>query len=318
MTVIRGFKNLKVNIKGSVIAIGVFDGVHLGHKEVITKVVGRAKLLNLKSVVITFDPHPLKALHPGSNIPSLISLKHRIRLIEKLGADILIIVKFTPSLSKLTPEEFVKRILVDKALIKEIFVSKNFYFGRGARGGVDTLKAFAEKFGFRVNVIKPLKIGGIVVSSTRIRKLISRGDIIKASRFLGRPVSVLGTVVRGLALARVLGYPTANVNPHHEVMPPEGVYAVMVRFGKSLLKGVLNIGTKPTFYGSRDREPTIETHIFDFNKRIYGKDIEILFVKKIRDELRFKNPEDLTRQIRRDKESAKAILALQSVASMLI
>ena len=308
MKTIRGLRKLKRPIKGSIVTIGVFDGVHIGHRKVINKVVSAAKKLCLKSVVLTFDPHPLKVLHTSSGVPSLISLNHRIKLIKELGLDVLVILKFTKSIAGLAPEKFVRDILICKIGMKEIYVGKDFYFGKGASSGPEVLKNLAKKFLFKTTMVKSVKIGRNIVSSSVIRRFIINGNIEKASRFLGRPVSVLGTVVGGSKLARVLGYPTANINPHHEAIPPSGVYAVRVRFKKRVLKGVLNIGSKPTFYSPKDRKTAIEVHIFDFDKRIYGRELEVLFVKKIRDEFKFKDKDALVAQIRQDEAIARKLL----------
>ncbi len=310
MRIIRGLRKLKPVPKGSVVTIGVFDGLHRGHREIINKVTARAKQLNLKSVVVTFDPHPLKVLNPKSGSLSLISLDHRINLIKELGVDILVILKFTSALAKLSPEAFVKNVLIDPLAAKEVYVSDNFYFGRGGRADAMQLKALASGFGLKTVILKPVKISDAIVSSSLIRKFIMSGNLRKAQEFLGRPVSLLGSVVSGSKLARRLGYPTANINPHHEVIPPSGVYAVRVRFKNRLFKGVLNIGTKPTFYSSHDREPTVEVHIFNFDKRIYGKTLEILFVRKLRGEAKFKASDELVSQIKRDEIRARSILRL--------
>ena len=288
----------------SVVTIGVFDGVHLGHCKVIKDLARRGREADLKSVVVTFSPHPIKILRPGYKIPSLISLDHRTRLIKALGVDAVIVLNFTKAVSDLAPEDFVKNILIDRLGASEVFVGENFYFGKGARADAGALKSIAEGLGLKVRVIRPVMVNGQTVSSSRIRRLILKGDLGSASRLLGRPVSVLGTVVAGSKLAKALGYPTANINPHHEVIPPFGVYAVRVSFGGRLYKGVLNIGTRPTFYSPRDKEPSIEVHIFGFNKRIYGKDLEVLFVKKLRDEKKFASHAGLIRQIEKDALAA--------------
>lgn len=313
MKVIRNLTALKAPVaKNAVVTIGVFDGVHLGHKEIITKVVGRAKRLKTKSVILTFDPHPIKILHPNHKIPTLISLDHRIKLIEDLGVDFLVILKFTKSVSMLSPEDFVRSILVSRIGVKEVYVGEDFYFGFGGRGDIRQLKRLASSYGFKVNVLRPKVIERRIVSSSLIRRLISKGNIHKASKFLGRTVSVFGTVVRGTNLARELGYPTANINPHHEAIPPAGVYAVLVRYQGRAYKGVLNIGLRPTFYSPRDKEPTIEVHIFGFDKYIYGKDLEVLFIKKLRDEVKFKTRRELIAQINKDANLARRILNLHN------
>lgn len=307
MKIIRGLKNLKDGINGgSILTIGIFDGVHIGHRKIIREVVRRAKVLKAKSVVLTFDPHPSKILDPKGKVPSLASLEHRIRLIDSLGVDYLIILAFTRSLAAISPERFVKNILMRKLALKEIFVGENFYFGKGARASIKTLSMLSEDLGFKVRIIKPVRTDGHIISSTLIRRLIVNGAFSKASKFLGRPVSILGTVVKGLRRGRILGYPTANINPHHEAIPPSGVYAVKVKFKDRFLKGVLNIGVRPTFYKNTEAvEPTIEVHIFDFDRKIYGDDLEIIFIKKLRDERKFKNRDNLVFQIRRDEEMAR-------------
>ena len=306
---IRGLNNLHIK-EGSVVTIGVFDGMHIGHRKIIGDVVKRAKALGLASAAVTFDPHPLKVLSRGHAIPSLISLDHRIRLIKECGLDILVVLKFTKAVSSLSAEDFVKDILVDRMNAREIYVGGDFYFGKGRKAGPTALKALAKRHALKVRVVKPVKASGRVVSSSLIRKLIAAGELRKAAKFLARPVSVLGTVVSGANLARELGYPTANLNPHHEAIPPSGVYACLVRYGKKFYKGILNIGTAPTFYSPRDREPAIEVHIFDFRKDVYGKDLEVLFIGKLRDEKRFKDKDTLVAEIEKDEKAARKILNL--------
>jgi len=307
MRIVIGLKTLRP-IKNSIVTVGVFDGVHIGHRKIIGKVVEAAKRVKLSSVVLTFDPHPLKALNPKSRVPSLISLKHRIKLIGELGVDYLVVLNFTKSFSRIPPERFVRDILVEKTGAKVIYAGPDFYFGKGAKAGPELLKKLSLELGFKVEIVKPVKVRGQVVSSSAIRDYISNGELKEASALLGRPVSILGTVVKGTGLAKYLGYPTANVNPHHEAIPPAGVYAIRVRFGSRQFKGVLNIGARPTFYSPRDKEPAIEAHIFGFRGNLYGKDIEVLFVKKIREERKFKVIADLIGQIKKDEKETLQIL----------
>ena len=293
-----------------VATIGIFDGVHIGHQEIIKAVVRRAKKLSLKSVAITFDPHPLKVLEPKNAPPLLISLKHRLRLIKELGIDSCVVINFTKSFSLLDPETFVKNVLLDKLRVKELYVGENFCLGKARSGDVSFLKEMGKKYGFAVHSVSFIKKNGIIVSSTQIRNLIIKGGLDTASRLLKRSVSVLGTVVKGAALGRELGYPTANINPHHEAIPPAGVYVIKIKLLNKQYSGILNIGKRPTFTtrNAQESEPTIEAHIFDFKGRIYGKDIEVYFVKKIRDESRFSSKEKLISQIRRDEIKARKIL----------
>ncbi|MDP3804898.1 MAG: bifunctional riboflavin kinase/FAD synthetase [Candidatus Omnitrophota bacterium] len=307
MRIIKGLKNLR-SIRKSCVTIGVFDGVHIGHRKIIGKVVEAAKRVKLSSVVLTFDQHPLNILNTKSRVPSLISLKHRIKLIEELGVAYLVVLNFTKSFSRIPPEKFVRDILIKKIGAKIIYTGHDFYFGKAAEAGPELLKKLSFKLGFKAEIVKPVKVRGRVVSSSAIRDYISKGELEKAQALLGRPVSILGTVVKGTGLARHLGYPTANVNPHHETIPPTGVYAVRIKFGSRRFNGVLNIGTRPTFYSPTDLEPSIEVHIFNFVGDIYGKDIEVLFVKKIREERKFKVIAGLVSEIKADEKKALQIL----------
>lgn len=308
MKVIRGIHAIPKIQTGSVVTVGVFDGVHIGHRKVIREVVRLARLRKRTSVVVTFDPHPAKLLRPSSAVPSIISLKHRIRLIRELGVDMLVIARFTGAFSRIAPSAFIRTVVAGRLNAREIAVSGKFYFGKGARAGVRELKKIAAACGVRVRIVRPAKALGAVVGSSLVRSLILKGDIRRAARLIGRPVSVLGTVVSGSRFGRVLGYPTANINPHHEVVPPSGVYAVIVQVGGRRYGGLLNRGTRPTFFSPRDSEPQIEAHIFDFAGTIYGRDIEVHFIRKIREEVRFNDRQELVAQIRRDEKAARFIL----------
>lgn len=307
MKVIHGLKDLRP-INASVVAIGVFDGVHVGHRAIISKAVASARRLGLPSVVVTFDPHPLKALHPAACIPSLMSLAHRIRLMDELGVDVVIIIRFTSSVANLAPAAFVEDILIKKLGARRICIGENFYFGRGAHASAGAMRELAGSFGAKATIIRSVKVDRKVASSSLIRALITTGELAPARRFLGRSVSILGTVVHGAKRGRILGFPTANIDPHHEAIPPSGVYAVRVLLNGSLRCGVVNIGVRPTFYRGYAPEPSIEVHIFNFNKDIYGKDIELIFIKKLREERAFKDKNLLMRQIRQDAGRAARIL----------
>ncbi len=272
------------------VTIGIFDGVHKGHQVILKKVLKEAKRSRLKSVVITFNPHPVNVLKSSAEIPLLMSLEHRVRLIKKMGVDYFFVERFTKSFSKLSPEDFIKNILIDKLNLKALVTGENFLFGFKEKGDVRLLKRLSKLYNFKLYSIPPLEIEGDYVSSTRIRKAIERGDLLLASKLLGRPVTILGTVVKGKRLGRKIGFPTANIDPHHEAIPPSGVYSVDIALDGKLYRGILNIST----------HKIIEAHIFDFNKDIYGRDIEVIFKKKIRDEKKFKSLEALKKQIQSD------------------
>ncbi|HAZ10487.1 MAG TPA: hypothetical protein DCY56_05220 [Candidatus Omnitrophica bacterium] len=272
------------------VTIGIFDGVHKGHQVILKKVLEEAKRSRLKSVVITFNPHPVNVLKSSAEIPLLMSLEHRVRLIKKMGVDYFFVERFTKSFSKLSPENFIKNILIDKLNLKVLVTGENFLFGFKEKGDVRLLKRLSKLYNFKLYSIPPLKIGGDYVSSTRIRKAIENGELKLASKLLGRPVTILGTVVKGKRLGRKIGFPTANIDPHHEAIPPSGVYSVDIALDGKLHRGILNIST----------HKIIEAHIFDFNKDIYGRDMEVIFRQKIRNEKKFKSLKALKRQIQQD------------------
>lgn len=303
------FKGLRAarGLGKTVVTIGVFDGVHIGHRAIIKRTVERARRLGLKSVVLTFDPHPLKVIRRKSGVPAISSLDHRARLISVLRPDALVVAAFTRNFGRMSSEEFGRNLLAKRLGAKWVYVADNFYFGRGAGADAKRLEEIGRRCGFRVTVLPMVKYGGRAVSSSRIRSLITAGRIAQASKMLGRPVSILGTVVKGSGRGRFLGFRTANIDPHHEAIPPSGVYAVRVKVRGRLYKGVLNIGTRPTFFykDTRTYERTIEVHIFDFAYDIYGKDAEILFVRRLRPEKHFSDPSRLAAQIKKDAETAK-------------
>lgn len=316
MQAIFGLHRVKKISTGSVITIGIFDGVHKGHQEIIKRAVKRARKAHYKSVVLTFYPHPARLLNKRETPALLISLKHRLSLMECLGADICVVINFNKRFSRFTAQEFVEKILVKKMNVKSIFIGQDFLFGRNAAGNVHLVKEMAKVYRFEVVVVKDVYHKGFKISSTYIRRLIEKGNLKKASRLLSRPVSILGTVVRGSSRGRLLGYPTANINPHHEAIPPTGVYAVVVKFKHCQYRGILNIGLRPTFKSNNKKtEPTIEVHIFNFNKNIYGQDLEIAFVERIRDERKFARKEDLIKQLKIDETKARNIFFLTGLAN---
>lgn len=285
--------------RNPVVAIGVFDGVHRGHRAILKEAVSQAKAINGTSIVLTFYPHPQKQ-------KSLYSLEHRIRLISEIGIDAVIILNFNKTFSKTLPEEFVKKFLVGKLSPECILVGENFNFGKGGKGDVKLLKYFSKVYKFKLKVFKVLRSGNKAISSTLLRGLIIKGRLKDAERLLLRPVSVLGVVIKGDSIAKKLGFPTANIDPHHEILPPAGVYAVFVILGGKRFSGVCSIGNKPTFYDNKDRH--IEVHIFDFNKNIYKKPLEIRFIKKIRGQLKFSGSRALAEKIKKDIVLARKIL----------
>jgi riboflavin kinase / FMN adenylyltransferase len=291
---IRGFRN-------AVVAIGVFDGVHRAHRTIIKAAIRRARRIGGPAVVITFWPHP-------RGQESVYSLEHRLRLFEQLGVGLCIVVPFTRAFARLSPQEFAGKIICDRLKARAVYVGENFRFGKDASGDARELSLLLKPRGVAVRVFKTVKARGNVVSSSYIRRLISRGELAAARALLLRPVSVYGNVVRGTGIGSRLGFPTANIDPHHEITPPNGIYAVRVLFNGTRAKGVCYIGTRPTFR-RRNARPSIEVHILKFNKMIYGKYLEAQFIRKIRDDKAFASPEALVSQIKRDIIKANIVLS---------
>lgn len=300
MKVIYGLRGIK-KYRKPVVALGVFDGMHRGHRRILEAVVDKARRIKGRSMVVTFwpDPHREKSLY---------SLEHRLRLIESIGIDVCIVIKFNRTFSGISAENFIKDILVKKIGAQYIYVGRNFKFGKTARGDFRTLDKLSPCYNFKLKVFGLIKIDNQPISSTHIRRLITKGKLDTAQKLLGRAVSILGTVIRGSSLATRLGFPTANINPHHEVLPPSGVYAVSVFLENKNFKGVCYIGAKPTFKKRIGKH--IEVYIFNFHQDIYGKYLEIQFIKKIRNERKFASPQSLARQVKKDIICTKRIFCL--------
>ncbi len=288
-------------LKYPIITIGNFDGVHLAHQEIIRKIVKRAKEKNGTSIIITFEPHPVK-FFKKSSLKLLQTINQRLEIIDSLGVDIGIILEFNEDLSKTSAEAFVKDFLLNQLGMKEIFIGYNFHFGKNKQGDISLIKELGSKYRFEVFVQNAIVLDGIICSSTNIRGFIERGEIEKANLLLNRNFSISGVVREGDMLGRRIGYPTINIYTENELLPSNGVYITYVNYKGKLLPSITNVGVKPTFDGT---EKGIETHILNFNKDIYGEKVDLFFIKKIRDEKKFPSQKELSEQIFKDVEIAK-------------
>lgn len=308
MKVLFGIRRMR-RLKRPVAAVGVFDGIHRGHMAVLEAARRRAREIGGTACVVTFDPHPVKVLYPGRGLPRITSLEHRLRLMERAGMDAAFVIRFSRKFAKRSPAEFVDKVLVSRIGVHELVIGENFHFGEGRTGGIDILKRLADERGFRIRIIRAVKSHNAVVSSTRVRQLIVSGRLSGASGLLGRNVSILGTVISGSGRGRRIGYPTANIDPHHEAIPPDGVYAVRVSIDGDRRKGVVNIGMRPTFGGgTKGRGRTIEAHILDYGGMLYGKTVELEFSRRIRGERYFPSVGLLKKRIAKDIAAARKIL----------
>jgi riboflavin kinase/FMN adenylyltransferase len=306
MDVIRDSKNIPTGLKGAVVTIGNFDGVHLGHQYIFRHLIAEALRERRPAVVISFDPHPKMILHPERRPFYLItSLEEKIRHLSNFGIDALILIPFSLDYARTTAEEFILGFLWERLRIRKILIGHDYTFGRGKEGNEAFLTDVGSRLGFEVEVLSAFHVGETTISSTRIRNALLAGEVRYAASLLGRPYNLAGEVISGSHRGVSLGFPTANIRPDKELVPPNGVYAVQVILGGNRHRGVLNIGFNPTF---ADQKLSIEVHIFDFNENIYGKPLDVLFIERLRNEIRFANPGELIAQIDRDIARVREIL----------
>lgn len=302
MVVFNCLEDIK-NIEPCCVALGNFDGVHVGHQALISKAVDKAKKFGIKSGVFTFSTHP-KNLIPGQKpVKNIIYQEEKAALLEKLGVDYLFNIEFTKEIMTTPPEEYIRMFLVEKFNAKEVFCGFNYRYGFKAAGDGDLLRACGEKYGFNVNQIEPVIIDGDVVSSTLIRGLIMAGEMDECEKYLGRTYDIGGEVVVGNRLGKKIGFPTSNIMIDESmVSPPNGVYVTYCLYNGVRYPSITNVGVKPTI---GDFKKNMETHIFNFDKELYGKFIKIEFLKKTRDEVKFSSVEELSAQIERDCNLAR-------------
>jgi riboflavin kinase/FMN adenylyltransferase len=312
MRIYRGSEGFGDADRGLVLTIGNFDGVHLGHQALLGAVVERARALGRPAAVYTFDPHPRRVLEPDREFPPLVmtweQLEHEL---ERLGVDVLVRERFTLEFSTQSPEAFLSEVIHHRIAPAEIFVGRDFHFGKGRGGSGDVLAQLGPELGMRVVIIPQVQSGERDVSSSRIRSSVDSGDVEDAARCLGRPYAIWGRVVEGDRRGRTIGFPTANLETSNELIPAFGVYATRARIfdgdrpGSTVHPSVTNVGTRPTFEPGR---VLTEVHLLDFDGDLYGRRLELEFVRRIRDEIRFPDVDALVRQIARDAEHARTLL----------
>lgn len=288
------------------LAIGVFDGVHLGHQAVISTSAEHARAENGTPVVVTFDPHPEKILRPDKAPHLLTATAHKIALIRALGVRHLLIIPFDKDFAATEPEVFVQQLVQHSKPLSEICVGHEWSFGKHRRGNLQLLQALGAQFHFDVVGIPVVTVNGGIVSSTTIRRAVEAGDLKKAATMLGREYTILGTVVHGDNLGKKIGFPTANLSAHSEQFPPNGVYFAEAALDGVMYPGVVNLGYRPTMSNSRS-DRILEVYLFDFDRDIYGKDLELRFVRYLRPEKKFESVDTLVEQIERDVQQARQL-----------
>ncbi len=305
MEIIKSYKNADKIIESCVVTLGNFDGVHLGHRELFRAILSSSRRLGCPAVVCTFNPHPLKFLAPDKAPPLLNTLEEKRRLIAASHVDYLLEIPFTRDFAVMSPEVFIEEILIGKLHVKELVVGYDYAFGKARRGNAEFLAAYGRKAGFAVNVLQPVSVAGEPYSSTRIRNLIMAGDVAEAKTLLGRHYNFEGKVVPGFQRGRKMGFPTANLVTDKELIPASGVYAVKVRHNLQEFDGVINLGNRPTF---TDGKVTIEVHLLDFSGDLYGEDLRVYFVERLREERKYSNIKELSDAIADDVLQARQIL----------
>ena len=304
MEIFRHIEDRRLRLTRSIVTMGNFDGLHLAHHCLVGNAVEDAHQLGIPSVVLTFEPHPLKVLAPERAPKLLLAHKDKMQLLQSFGIDIVVIQTFDTSFASLQPETFVRNFLIDRLHIEKIWVGRDFRFGQGRKGTISDLVGWGTELEFKVGAVDPILVGGVRVSSSRIRQLVEEGRVDEAERMLGRYHFISGKVVTGHHRGRGLGFPTANISTRTEVIPLDGIYATIVEIGGERRLSVSNVGVNPTF-GTGPR--TVESFILDFDHDIYGDPLKLYFVKRIRPEKKFASVEQLVAQMHDDVKNARAI-----------
>jgi riboflavin kinase/FMN adenylyltransferase len=314
MKIFHGTENANI-ARPTVLTLGVFDGLHLGHQRIIQTVVERAKELDAVSTAITFDPHPRAVLHPESAPPLLQTLDQRLAALEFLGIEQTIVIRFNLEFASIKAEDFLREVIYDRLQAKEVYLGKGFAFGKGRAGNIELLRKISSELGFFADEVPEVRLRGTRVSSSKIRELLAAGRVNPARRMLGRPYGVEGKIIRGDRRGHRLGFPTANLQPQNRVIPRTGVYVTATLIGDTWRRSITNVGIRPTFGG--DAEPSVETYIFDFDGDLYGDVLRVRFLHRLRDEKKFSGIDELKAQIERDSRRALQFFSLRGVKNSL-
>jgi riboflavin kinase/FMN adenylyltransferase len=301
MKIFHGTENASI-LRPTILTLGVFDGLHLGHQRIMETVVSRARKVEAVPTAITFDPHPRAVLHPESAPPLLQTLDQRLANFEFLGIEQAIVIRFDVEFASQSADEFLRDVVHDRLHAKEVYLGKGFAFGRGRAGNIDLLEQMSIELGFVADEVDEVQLRGKRISSSRIRKLLLQGRVNLARRMLGRPYGVEGVIIRGERRGHTIGFPTANLHPRNRVIPRYGVYATATLVDGVWRRSITNIGIRPTFGG--DSEPSIESYVFDFDSDLYGAVLRVRFLHRIRDERKFNVIEELKAQIESDAKRA--------------
>lgn len=314
MKIFHGTENANI-LRPTVLTLGVFDGLHLGHQEIMKTVVKRAGNVRAVPTAITFDPHPRAVLFPESAPPLLQTLDQRLANFEVLGIDQAIVIPFTRDFATQDAAEFLKSVVHDRLHAREVYLGKGFAFGKDRGGNIDMLRKMSEELGFFADEVPEVRLRGKRISSSKIRHLLDEGQVNLSRRMLGRPYGVEGVIIRGNRRGHTIGFPTANLKPHNRVVPKFGVYATATLVDGKWRRSITNIGVRPTF--EHGVESSIETYIFDFDGDLYGDVLRVRFLHRIRDERKFNGIDELTEQIQKDSARALNYFRTRGVRNML-
>jgi riboflavin kinase / FMN adenylyltransferase len=314
MKIFHGTENANI-LRPTVLTLGVFDGLHMGHQRIMETVVERARVSGAVPTAITFDPHPRAVLHPESAPPLLQTLDQRLANLEVLGIEQAIVIRFNREFADQEASDFLTHIVKERLHAKEVYLGKGFAFGKNRGGNIELLREMGAELGFVADEVDEVQLRGIRVSSSRIRHLLAEGRINLARRMLGRPYGVEGVIIRGNRRGHTIGFPTANLKPHNRVIPKYGVYATATLIDGTWRKSITNIGVRPTFENTT--EPSIESYIFDFDGDLYGDVLRVRFLYRIRDERKFAGIDELKAQIEKDTRRAMNYFSHEGVKNML-